>query len=159
MEDFRGSCGAAGVAATPARAGASQDGPRADGLLDGRARVPLTAPDAGQHESHAVPGSGGLGASQLCASVAELAQYDRAVKYLSLNPSVEAQLWTINRELTGNFPVQVDDEAIRSFSSYPEGPRYVRPARKASTISVSIPRISVHGRMHAGARIRLSNQE
>jgi hypothetical protein len=85
------------------------------------------------------------------------------VKYLSLNPGIEAQLWTINRERAGNFPAQVDDEAIRSFSSYPEGPlwcsRYVRPGRKTSTMSVSIPRISVHGRMHAGARIRLRNQK
>ncbi len=85
------------------------------------------------------------------------------MKYLLLNPGVEAQLWTINRKLTGNFPAQVDDEAIRSFSSYPEGPlwcsRYVRPVRKTSTISVFIPRISVHERMHAGARIQLRNQE
>lgn len=47
-----------------------------------------------------------------------LAQYDRAVKYLSLNPGVEAQLRTINRELTVNFPVKMDDGAIRIFTGY-----------------------------------------
>ena len=75
--------------------------------------------------------------------------------YLSLNLGIEAQLWTINCELTGNFPAQVDDEAIRSVSSYSEGPLwcswYVRSGRKTSTMPVSIPRIVVHGRMHAGA--------
>ena len=75
--------------------------------------------------------------------------------YLSLNLGIKAQLWTIHRELTGNFPAQVDDEAIRSVSSYPEDllwcSRYVRSGRKTSTMPVSIPRIVVHGQMHAGA--------
>jgi hypothetical protein len=51
-----------------------------------------------------------------------------------------AHLGTIQRELTGNFTAQMDDEAIRIFSSYPAGPpwcsRYVRPGRKISIISI-----------------------
>jgi len=56
-------------------------------------------------------------------------------------------LGTMQRGLTGNFPAQMDDEAIRNCSSDPAGPpwcsRYVRPGRKTSTISISSRRISV----------------
>lgn len=47
-----------------------------------------------------------------------LAQYHRAVKYLSLNPGIEAHLRTIHRELTVNFPVKMDDGTIRIFTGY-----------------------------------------
>jgi glutamate dehydrogenase (NAD(P)+) len=47
-----------------------------------------------------------------------IAQYDRAVKHLSLNPGIEAHLRTMNRELTVNFPVKMDDGAIRTFTGY-----------------------------------------
>ena len=46
----------------------------------------------------------------------------------------------MQRELTGNTPAQMDDEAIRIFSSYPAGApwcsRYVCPGRKTSTVSI-----------------------
>ena len=56
-------------------------------------------------------------------------------------------LGTMQRELTGNFPAQMDDEAIRNCSSDPAGlpwgSWYVRPGRKTSTISISSRSISV----------------
>ena len=49
-------------------------------------------------------------------------------------------LVTMQRELTGNTPAQMDDEAIRIFSSDPAGPPwcslYVRLGRKTSIISI-----------------------
>ena len=47
-----------------------------------------------------------------------LAQYDRAVKYLSLKRGIEEYLRTPKRELTVNFPVKMDDGSVRIFTGY-----------------------------------------
>jgi hypothetical protein len=85
------------------------------------------------------------------------------VKYLSLNPGVEAQVWTINRELTGNLLARVDDEAIRSFSSYPEGllwcsRLFVRVGSHLQCLYLSREFRCTDG-CTRGARIRLGNKE
>jgi glutamate dehydrogenase (NAD(P)+) len=47
-----------------------------------------------------------------------LAQYDRAVKHLTLKRGIEAYLRTPKRELTVNFPVKMDDGSVRIFTGY-----------------------------------------
>ncbi len=47
-----------------------------------------------------------------------LAQYDRAVKYLSLGRGIEAYLRVPKRELTVNFPVRMDDRSVKIFTGY-----------------------------------------
>ena len=47
-----------------------------------------------------------------------LAQYDRAVKYLSLKRGIEEYLRAPKRELTVNFPVRMDDGSVRIFTGY-----------------------------------------
>ena len=47
-----------------------------------------------------------------------LAQYNRAVKHLTLKRGIEDYLRTPRRELTVNFPVKLDDGSIRIFTGY-----------------------------------------
>jgi glutamate dehydrogenase (NAD(P)+) len=47
-----------------------------------------------------------------------IAQYDRAVKYLSLKRGIEEYLRYPKRELTVNFPVKMDDCSVRIFTGY-----------------------------------------
>ncbi|MBI4591523.1 MAG: Glu/Leu/Phe/Val dehydrogenase [Candidatus Rokubacteria bacterium] len=47
-----------------------------------------------------------------------LAQYDRAVRYLRLKRGIEEYLRTAKRELTVNFPVRMDDGAVKIFTGY-----------------------------------------
>lgn len=47
-----------------------------------------------------------------------LAQYDHAVRYLSLKRGIEDYLRTPRRELTVNFPVKMDDGSIQIFTGY-----------------------------------------
>jgi glutamate dehydrogenase (NAD(P)+) len=47
-----------------------------------------------------------------------LAQYDRAVKYLSLSHGIEESLRKPARELSVNFPVKMDDRSVRIFAGY-----------------------------------------
>jgi len=47
-----------------------------------------------------------------------LAQYDRAVKYLSLKRGIEAYLRSPKRELTVSFPVRMDDGSVQIFTGY-----------------------------------------
>ncbi len=47
-----------------------------------------------------------------------LAQYDRAVKYLSLKRGIEEFLRAPKRELTVNFPVRMDDRSVKIFTGY-----------------------------------------
>jgi glutamate dehydrogenase (NAD(P)+) len=47
-----------------------------------------------------------------------LAQYDRAADRLKLDPGLRAVLRTPKRELTVNFPVEMDDGRIRVFTGY-----------------------------------------
>ncbi len=47
-----------------------------------------------------------------------LAQYDLAVKHLSLKRGIEEFLRTTQRELTVNFPVKMDDGTVRIFTGY-----------------------------------------
>ncbi len=52
------------------------------------------------------------------ANTMALAQYDRAVRYLSLKRGIDDYLRTPRRELTVNFPVKMDDGSIRIFTGY-----------------------------------------
>jgi len=45
-----------------------------------------------------------------------LAQYDRAVKHLSVRRGIEAYLRVPRRELTVNCPVKMDDGSVRIFT-------------------------------------------
>ena len=47
-----------------------------------------------------------------------LAQYNRAVKYLSLKRGIEEYLRWPKRELTVNFPVRMDDRSVKIFTGY-----------------------------------------
>lgn len=47
-----------------------------------------------------------------------LRQFDKAVSYLNLKAGIVECLRTIKRELTVNFPVQMDDESVRVFTGY-----------------------------------------
>ena len=47
-----------------------------------------------------------------------LAQYDGAVKHLSLKRGIEDYLRAPKRELTVNFPVKMDDRSVRIFTGY-----------------------------------------
>lgn len=52
------------------------------------------------------------------AYVSALRQFDKAVKYLNLKAGIVEYLRTTKRELTVNFPVQMDDESVRVFTGY-----------------------------------------
>lgn len=47
-----------------------------------------------------------------------LRQFDKAVSYLDLKAGIVEYLRTTKRELTVNFPVQMDDESVRVFTGY-----------------------------------------
>jgi glutamate dehydrogenase (NAD(P)+) len=47
-----------------------------------------------------------------------LRQFDKAVSYLNLKTGIAEYLRTPKRELTVNFPVQMDDESVRIFTGY-----------------------------------------
>lgn len=52
------------------------------------------------------------------AYVSALRQFDKAVSYLNLKAGIVEYLRTTKRELTVNFPVQMDDESVRVFTGY-----------------------------------------
>src|SRR5215470_4102292 len=47
-----------------------------------------------------------------------LRQYDTAVSYLDLNPGLVAYMRMPKRELTVNFPVEMDNDSVRVFTGY-----------------------------------------
>jgi glutamate dehydrogenase (NAD(P)+) len=47
-----------------------------------------------------------------------LQQYDEAVSYLDLKSGIVAYLRVPKRELTVNFPVEMDDDSVRVFTGY-----------------------------------------
>lgn len=49
---------------------------------------------------------------------AALQQFDKAARYLDLNPGLAAYLRLPKRELTVNFPVEMDDGSVRVFTGY-----------------------------------------
>jgi glutamate dehydrogenase (NAD(P)+) len=65
------------------------------------------------HETRATAGETGTSAYEMA-----LAQYDRAVKHLSLKRGIEAYLRVPRRELAVNFPVRMDDGSVRVFTGY-----------------------------------------
>ncbi len=52
------------------------------------------------------------------AYVSALHQYDKAVTYLDLKPGLVDYLRVPKRELTVNFPVEMDDDSVRVFTGY-----------------------------------------
>lgn len=49
---------------------------------------------------------------------AALQQFDKALQYVDINPSIVAHLRLPKRELTVNFPVEMDDGSVRVFTGY-----------------------------------------
>lgn len=49
---------------------------------------------------------------------AALQQFDKALQYVDINPGIVAHLRLPKRELTVNFPVEMDDGSVRAFTGY-----------------------------------------
>ncbi len=49
---------------------------------------------------------------------AALQQFDKALQHVDINPSIVAHLRLPKRELTVNFPVEMDDGSVRAFTGY-----------------------------------------